>query len=65
MYNKKKYLVALSSILLLQSLSLTCLSSQKVLLPEHPYMNNHDINRNKNKSTHHKEIKNPNHSYKK
>lgn len=34
--NNKKYLVALSSILLLQSLSITCVSAQKLIMPEHP-----------------------------
>ncbi|MGL5713549.1 MAG: hypothetical protein ACRCXT_13885 [Paraclostridium sp.] len=58
MYNKKSGLLLLSSILLLQSLSITCLSTQKIMMPEHPSVYKQEINKKKsNDST---ELKNIN-----
>ncbi|MGL4797250.1 MAG: hypothetical protein ACRDB0_00695 [Paraclostridium sp.] len=42
--NNKKYLVVLSSILLLQSLSITSISAQKLIMPEHPSVYKHQVN---------------------
>lgn len=41
--NKRKYLVTLTSILVLQSLSTTCISAQKLMMPEHPSVYKHQI----------------------
>lgn len=56
--NKNKYLVALSSILLLQSLSITCISAQKIMMPEHPSVYNQQIKEKQVNGN--KEIKNIN-----
>lgn len=56
--NKRKYLLALSSILVFQSLSTTCISAQKLLMPEHPSVYKHQIRQNQ--SNDNSQIKNIN-----